>query len=222
MDDARRRILDEAGLAGDRIEALADFARGRRILHVGCTGHRPGAGDHRTPLDRHERIAAGAAEAVGLDLDRAGVEELQRRGYNALVADACTADLGRTFEVIIAGEIIEHVSNGGLFLDNLRRHLDPDGLLVISTCNPFYTKQVWKILRYGRPAVHGQHAAWYDPITLMELAGRCRLAPRQLIWVREGRRLDPRLWARRLRRYFNSNFILTFTPEPSSTGGRTG
>ena len=212
MDDLRTGILNDASITRDRVAALAAFAAGRRTLNVGCTGSRPGRGATAGTLDRHLKVVEQASECLGIDLDSDGVADLTRRGLDAQVADACTCDLGRTFQAIIAGEIIEHVSNGGLFLENMGRHLDPDGILAVSTCNPFYVKQQWKILRHGHPGIHSQHAAWYDPITLMELADRHGLAPVQLIWVRERRGFDPRLWKRRLRRYFNSNFIMVFTP----------
>jgi len=216
LDSVRQRVLDTAAVHSDRIGALASFAQGKHTLNVGCTGYRPGSGAGEEALARHVRIAQAASECLGLDLDADGVAELERRGFPAIVADACTCSLGRTFEVIIAGEIIEHVGDGGQFLLNMRRHLGPGGLLVSSTCNPFCPKRFWKIVHYGHPCVHPEHACWYDPVTLMGLGMRCGLEPRELVWVQEPARLDPRLIPRLLRRYFSGNFVLTFAPREES------
>lgn len=213
MHPTRKAILEHATCSRDRIGTLASFARGKRTLNVGCTGARPEEGPTEATLERHRRIVAGATESLGIDLDADGVAELERRGFSARVADACDCDLGRRFEAIIAGELIEHLTHAGNFLYNMRRHLEPQGSLILSTCNPFSTKRLWKILRYGHPAVHPEHTAWYDPLTLMELGSRCGFLPEQLIWVREPAGLDLRVLPRLLRRYLSGNFILVFVPQ---------
>ena len=210
MDSIRKRVLKRAGCSRDRVGTLASLAQGKRTLDVGCTGARPQKGHSEVSLARHCRIAEAAAECLGLDIDEDGVAELNRMGFPAMVADACTCDLGRKFETIIAGELIEHLTHGARFLSNMGRHLEPGGRLVISTCNPFSTKRLWKILRYGHPAVHPKHTTWYDPLTLMELAARCGFVPKQLIWVQEQKGLDLRVLPRLLRRYYSGNFIIAF------------
>lgn len=45
-------------------------------------------------------------------------------------------NLEKSFPLIVAMEIIEHLYSPYLFVENLARHLDPDGLLVLTTpCN---------------------------------------------------------------------------------------
>ena len=71
-------------------------------------------------------------------------------GTTCVAADAEEFDLGRSFEVVWAGEIIEHLSCAGGFLDAARRHLEPGGRLVITTPNAFAVSNfVYRI--GGRP-----------------------------------------------------------------------
>jgi 2-polyprenyl-3-methyl-5-hydroxy-6-metoxy-1,4-benzoquinol methylase len=56
---------------------------------------------------------------------------LRERGYNAVAGDACSVDLGQKFEVVVAGEIIEHVENPGALVRNLARHVAPNGKLIL-------------------------------------------------------------------------------------------
>ena len=65
------------------------------------------------------------------------------------------------FDVIIAGDVIEHVSNQGLFLDNIFKYLNNDGKLIITTPN-----SKW-ITGYLRP--NPTHTLWHDKHTLKRI-----------------------------------------------------
>ena len=106
---------------------------------------------------------------LGVDIDPEGAAVLNKQGYHVIVADVETMDLGKQFDTIVAGEIIEHLENPGLFLRNMHKHLKPGGVIIVSTPNPFYAGSAWKIWRYGRPAVHEEHMGWQDPTTLSQL-----------------------------------------------------
>jgi len=45
-------------------------------------------------------------------------------------------NLNQKFDLIIAGELIEHIENTNIFLDNIKKHLKVGGLLFITTPNP--------------------------------------------------------------------------------------
>jgi SAM-dependent methyltransferase len=81
-------------------------------------------------------------------------------------------DLGRTFDCIVAGEVIEHLSNPGAFLDKMALHLKPDGHLIITTPNAFNIRLFWRILKNNNIKAHGEHTCWYDPLTLTQLLMR--------------------------------------------------
>ena len=88
-----------------------------------------------------------------------------------VAGDAQTMELGRTFEVVWAGEVIEHLSCPGGFLDAARRHLGDRGLLVLTTPNVFAVSNfVYRI--GGRPRVNRGHTCWFDEVTLGQLLRR--------------------------------------------------
>mgnify|MGYP001571674447 CR=1 FL=1 len=110
----------------NRIPVITGYVRRAtgRILHVGCAG----ADDIRkSPLWLHGHVVRAAEErrtvasgpVVGVDLDRDRILEMQRLGYHAEVCDVMgLADRfpAGEFSLIIAGEIIEHLSNQKGFL----------------------------------------------------------------------------------------------------------
>ncbi len=75
-----------------------------------------------------------------------------------------TYKLGRKFDCIVAGDIIEHIDNTGKFLNNCRRHLIDNGRLIITTPNPYGIYRVLRHIAFGRymadetdnPAEHTQ------------------------------------------------------------------
>jgi 2-polyprenyl-3-methyl-5-hydroxy-6-metoxy-1,4-benzoquinol methylase len=161
-------------------------------------------------IDRY--IAAGDVLDLGVVDSRRGVELLRERGYDVLCADVETMDLGRQFDTIIAGEIIEHLPNAGRSLSNLRRHLKPGGHIVLSTCNPFYARQHLKIWRSGDVQVHDEHTAWFDPHTLNRVLTMSGFRTVQLAWLRKRRGLSAvKNWQAWLRPYFSPNFLMAAT-----------
>ena len=129
-------------------------------------------------------------------------------GFNAKTADVITMDLGEQFDCIVGGEIIEHLPNPGHFLSNMRKHLKDGGTLIITTPNPFYIKQTWKIWRYNRPSVHEEHTCWFDPITLCNLCAMSGLEVIDIYWVRSRKRQFLKVWPSLLRNYFSHSFMI--------------
>lgn len=104
-----------------------------RVLNVGCVGGRPPFG-HLKWL--HGLIRKKAGYVVGVDNDKEGIRRLQKHGINVAYADAQEFALNSDkFDVIVAGELIEHLSNPGLFLDCSKENLEPDGKLILTTPN---------------------------------------------------------------------------------------
>jgi hypothetical protein len=109
--------------------------------------------------------------------------------------------------VIVAGDVIEHVSDARAFLVNLAAHMHEQSVLMVSTPNPFHSKQINRIYRRGRPAVHERHVAWYDPITLQTALRGAGLVAFEGWWIQPRRSLL-KTWRRLLRAYFSHSFML--------------
>ena len=111
-----------------RYQLAAELAGSRRVLDAAC-----GEGYGTAML-----AAAGATEAVGVDIDAPTVAHAAERypGGNFSVADVTSLPFeDRRFDLVVSFETIEHVSKPERALDELRRVLADDGLLLISTPN---------------------------------------------------------------------------------------
>jgi SAM-dependent methyltransferase len=106
------------------------LAAGRDVLDAAC-----GVGWGTLRL-----LESSARSAVGIDLDAASLESGRERcrGRPAEFIEADVLSLpfaDASFDLVVSFETIEHVDDPLAALDELRRVLRPDGLLVVSTPN---------------------------------------------------------------------------------------
>ena len=105
---------------GSKREALINLARGRRVLHVGCTDAPFTADKLRSGDLLHRELLDVASWVGGVDIDADGLEMLRRELHGEyFCTDVCVPDETvrfPEFDVIIAGDVVEHVPNEGAFL----------------------------------------------------------------------------------------------------------
>lgn len=148
---------------------------GKRVLHIGCVDSGILAERFARGELMHQRLAATAAEVWGVDVDADGIAFLQARGVPHLsVADAATvgaapALAGQAFDVIVASELVEHLSNPGLFLDSVQALMVPGRTdLVLSVPNAFKYGTLVGLLR-GHELVHPDHNCYFSYYTFTNL-----------------------------------------------------
>lgn len=155
----------------DRFNIIKDLCRNKRVLDVGCVDH--DLRNRRKSVWLHGILRECAASLTGLDYDAANVSQLQREGYNAVCAEAADFELGQTFDVVVAGELIEHLANPAGFLACAKKHLSPDGLLVLTTPNAQGLCYCLQNLFLGHELENPDHVCFYTPRTLACLLRKC-------------------------------------------------
>jgi SAM-dependent methyltransferase len=158
---------------GDRVDWLVEFARGKRVAHVGFADVGCELTNRILNRQLHARLADASADLVGLDISADAVAEAEREGLQAHVVD-CTdlaavsaLDIGQ-FDCVILGEVIEHVSNPGLLIDSMAKLVEEQGTLLITTPNARRPIDVL-LAAFGRELVHPDHVALYSPRTITRL-----------------------------------------------------
>jgi len=72
-----------------------------------------------------------AKSIIGIDINK------PKNNCTFLLKDAEKPfDLKEKFEVIVAAEVLDHVCDLGIFMDNIKKHLAPDGIVIITIHNP--------------------------------------------------------------------------------------
>ena len=163
-----------------RLEFIKSLCKGTKVLHLGCTNwpYTLDAIDAGTLL--HKDLAEVAKDLYGFDFDQEGIDVLSSRGFDKLFrADLEKLDdveLNETFDVIVAGEMIEHLNNPGMFLEGIKRFMNRETLLVLTTINAYSGMRFFVYGLRGRGGnlepVHPDHVAYYSYSTLKLLIER--------------------------------------------------
>lgn len=106
---------------------LALVGSDKRVLDVGCS-----SGYLARPL-----VAAGCS-VVGLEVDPDAAAEAREVCEDVLVGDVETMELPfepGSFDVVLCGDLLEHLRDPGAFLVRMRPLLRADGQLVLTTPN---------------------------------------------------------------------------------------
>jgi SAM-dependent methyltransferase len=150
----------------DRGEYLCGLARGKHVLDVGVVDHFTDSGQHL-----HRQLTRAAAECLGVDVLHDGIEALRREGFNVRVCDITRETIDGAFDVIVAGELIEHLGYPEALFQLGRRNLVPGGRLVLTTPNPYYLGRIRDAL-LGRSRDNADHVTLWGPSGIAEMAAR--------------------------------------------------
>lgn len=136
----------------NRQQFIVERCRGKRVLDVGASGV------------LHDAIDQAASRCYGIDKD-------YRPGVKVLDLDECGEAWPEfeNVEIVVCGEVLEHLSNPGNLLARIRRsHNCP----LIATVPNAYSRIAQLHLRSGYENVNRDHVAWHSPQTLKVLLAR--------------------------------------------------
>jgi 2-polyprenyl-3-methyl-5-hydroxy-6-metoxy-1,4-benzoquinol methylase len=160
---------------------ILNRCRGLRVLHLGCIGETDVSPEEKLNAYvagrvLHPHLAAVCRELVGIDIDSASVELLRSRlgERNILIGDAedlKSVDLDRTFDIILCGNLLEHLSSPGRALEGIRCFMGSRSELIVSVPNSF---ALLANLRFamGRFQDGAQHVASFSKFNLQTLLAR--------------------------------------------------
>ena len=127
----------------------------------------------------HTQLAKAASRTVGIDYLHDEVEAISRTmGFECYSGDVMQLDripLSEKFDVIVCGELIEHVESARDLLEGMKRFCRDDTAVIITTPNPWDRKWLQKV-RAGLPEeqwINLEHVVWYSPYTLRNTLSRC-------------------------------------------------
>ncbi|HEX2908075.1 MAG TPA: methyltransferase domain-containing protein [Phototrophicaceae bacterium] len=171
--------LPQVPLIQNNRDYLVKYCTGKRVLHLGCVD----AGVLEEKFQQgdllHQRLAAVTQDLWGFDIDKRGIEFLRSKGFSQLYQGDVTQvsalrELQQfSFDVILAGEIVEHLLNPGLFFDAIKTLMQPNHTeLIVTVPNAYGTDGLVAMLRRNE-CVHPDHNYWFSYSTITTLIQKC-------------------------------------------------
>lgn len=157
-------------LVRDRWDVMAALVKGKDVLDLGCVDHEAAREEGKDWL--HRKIRDSARHAVGVDYAPEEVKRLKEKSYEVIQGNVEDLNLGKEFEVVVAGNIIEHLSNPGLFLESVKRHLKSDGVFVLTTDNCYGLRSLKAITLFDRICPNQEHTMAMEEEVLKQLLQR--------------------------------------------------
>lgn len=126
----------------ERTEEIIKRIEGEKILHVGCVGEYLWLEQTRHKIWLHEELCKNHNDVIGMDTDKAGIQKMQANGYRAICDNMETFSFSEQFDCIVAAQMIHHVSNHGIALTNLSRHLKKNGKIIVTIPNQWWYQRL--------------------------------------------------------------------------------
>ena len=182
-----------------RVEFLKEICKDKKVLHLGCTDYPYTKKSIENNMLLHFRLEKEAKELYGFDFDQKGIDILRDAGgknlFRADLEHLEDVELNETFDVIIAGEMIEHLSNPGLFLQGIQRFMNKDTILLITTVNAYCGMRFGIYALRGKGGinepVHPDHIAYFSYSTLSLLVKRADLVVDDFLFYDVGKEHRP-------------------------------
>jgi SAM-dependent methyltransferase len=130
-----------------REDLIRKLVTGKEVLDVGSVGQ-------TAHYDLWPLLVSSAKSVTGIDTEPS-------TRPNIFQGNIETYDFKRQFDLMVVGDVMEHLHNPGLFLQNARRHLRSNGRLIVTTPNAKWLTIIFK--------PNPTHVLWHDRFTLNHL-----------------------------------------------------
>jgi len=147
----------------------------QKVLHIGCTDWPLTESRLKEGRLLHGKLASVAGGLVGVDIDRLGLDALSN-----LMPDhqfvCCPAEKLRDedsvnkhdWDVILAADVIEHISDLGSALASFAALMSPDSKHLLTTPSAFSAKRFFAAALFGVEHVHPDHCYYFSLSTLKQ------------------------------------------------------
>jgi SAM-dependent methyltransferase len=180
------RIYDPQGAIGlvfQRSSYLETSVKDKSVLHIGCSDYPLTEEKILNHQLLHANLQHAASRIIGIDLSHEGVALMRKHGFSDIkVMDAEDIHIDDKYDVILAGDVLEHMNNPGKFLEIAHNLLLPHGELIIGVPSAMTANNI-KAWFCGREVVHCDHTFYFSPKTLATLCARYNLLPTRLVFT---------------------------------------
>ena len=155
----------------------------KKILHIGCADVPYTI--HRGNDLLHKKLEKITSELWGIDLSLDGCSILRKMGFKNIINGdiyKCSNDLKKEkFDIILAGEVIEHTNNAGAFLEGIANSMAKNTELILTTVNTASIMQfIFAVMR--KEKIHPDHNYYFSYYTLKHFLAKHKLISKEIYY----------------------------------------
>lgn len=181
---------DHPSLLETRLSFLGKESKGGKIIHLGCCDHIDLIDEKRQEGNwLHDVLTVSSQTCLGVDISEESVDYVHNLG----IANIMFCDITNhvpdeilnhaPWDMIIAGEILEHVNNPVLFLNKMHNQLK--GIvkeIIITVPNAWRWSNIRNIFNTVE-YINSDHRYWFTPYTLMKVCLESGFIPKEFYYV---------------------------------------
>jgi hypothetical protein len=160
----------------NRFQIIESLCANKNIIHLGCVDHLPLISKKiEQNIWLHARLCKVAKMCLGIDINVEGINYLKNKlGYKDVIyGDIANEDIGEIrnnyWNFLVMGEILEHVDNPVLFLQQIHEKYENNiEKLIITVPNAFSWQNFINVF-YHRELINTDHRYWFSPYTLAKI-----------------------------------------------------
>lgn len=158
----------------NRIDYLLDFCRNRTVLHVGFADYPYTEEKIRNNSFLHLQLKACTKKIIGFDYDKSAIQKYisltgDKDVFHAdLLNPASLQAINKDVEIVLLGEILEHLKNPHQAVENLYNAFSSSTIFLITTPNYTSLQNIAASL-HRIELIHPDHYWYFSPVTLSKL-----------------------------------------------------
>lgn len=158
-------------LIGNRDSLICERCNNKKVLHIGATDAPYTKEKLNSGLLLHQRLMKHADTLYGIDINQSAIDYLKTRGINNIYHFDMNmlGNLDFSPDIIVFGEIIEHLQNLRIVISNLKSIMTVDTELIISTPNQLYLLTLLIVCIKHREYLHEDHKTGFTYGSLKQL-----------------------------------------------------
>lgn len=153
----------------NKIKYIKEQVSSKSVLDLGCVAHDLKLIDYQGKRWIHQIIKDNSKEVLGLDYEKDLVEKFNKKGYNMIYGNAEDFNLNKKFDVVFAGELIEHLTNLRGFFESIKKSMHKDSKLILTTPNCTRINAFLRILFKGKSIESSYHTLTFSAFLLKNI-----------------------------------------------------
>lgn len=154
-----------------KVDHILELCKNKNVLHIGCLNSPYHVESFKNGNTLHQKLRGVTSSLIGMDFDKKALDEIKVLGENDIYfGDIIEAQYEykfkeRKYDIIVFGDVIEHLVNPGLSLKNLIDLMDIDTTLILTTPNVWSLNNITNFIN-KKEKVHPDHTFWPSKFTL--------------------------------------------------------